>query len=403
MIRRRLGPQPGPQETFLSTPADIAVYGGAAGGGKSWSLLYDPLRHIKVPGFGGVIFRRTSPQITSEGGLWDEASALYTQVGARMLVGSLEAQFPDGPKLSFRHLQHEKNKLDWQGSAICFLGFDELTHFLESQFWYMTSRNRSKCGVRPYVRASTNPDASSWVKTFLAQWVDKRHKDPAKSGELRWFVRVNGEVHWAHAPDELLDRFPPPEPKPGEEPDPALIPRSVTFVKAKLSDNKILMRLDPGYLGNLQALPAVERARLLDGDWDVKREGLVYPGLPDCIVEKLPEGLDGKRRGGIDFGFNDPFAALGGVLDGDDVLWLVFERYKSGVTLPIHSEALPKDHTEWYADPSRPDSITELRHAGHNVYKCVHKGKKPIVTGIDRVNDRIRTGRLKILRTPARA
>ncbi len=160
---RTLRPQPGPQETWLSSGADIAIYGGSAGGGKSWALLFEPLRHVANPGFGAVIFRRTMPMITNEGGLWDESMGLYPLAGATPMIGSHDWRFPSGANVGFRHLQHEVTKLDWQGAQVALIGFDELTHFTESQFFYMFSRNRSMCGVRPYIRATTNPDAASWV------------------------------------------------------------------------------------------------------------------------------------------------------------------------------------------------------------------------------------------------
>src|SRR5690606_2742766 len=163
-----IAPQPGPQTAFLSTSADIAIYGGAAGGGKSWALLLEPLRHIHNPKFGGVIFRRESKQVTNEGGLWDESEKIYPLVGAKPRVGDLQWVFPSGCCLTFAHLQHETDKLSWQGSQIAFIGFDELTHFTRTQFFYMLSRNRSLCGVAPYIRATTNPDADSWVAEFIA-------------------------------------------------------------------------------------------------------------------------------------------------------------------------------------------------------------------------------------------
>ncbi|MBU6428252.1 MAG: terminase family protein [Cyanobacteria bacterium REEB65] len=379
---REIRPQPGPQTQFLATPADIAVYGGAAGGGKTWALLLECMRHAQNPHFGAVIFRRTSPQITNEGGLWDESLKLFPLTGATGLVGSLDWRFPKGANIGMRHLQYERNVFDWQGSQVPLLCFDELTHFSESQFFYMLSRNRSTCGVRPYVRATTNPDIN-WVKEFLAQWVDRKHPDPAASGELRWFIRVKGELVWAHSVEELAAQYPKKRPK------------SVTFIRASIFDNKVLLNLNPEYLANLEALPDVERARLLDGDWDVKREGLVYPELLDCVTDDEPPAK-GERVGGMDFGFNHPFCALRGILN-DDVLWIDWERYRSQCTLPTHSEALPKG-VHWWCDPARPDSIMELRIAGHDAIPCLHLGPKPIRDGIDRVTSRIRTGRLKIHR-----
>ena len=101
----RLAPQPGPQEMFLSTSADIALYGGSAGGGKTFALLLEPLRHINTPGFGAVILRRDSTQIRKEGGPWDESMKIYPLVGGKPTESTLKWEFPSGTKLKFAHLQ----------------------------------------------------------------------------------------------------------------------------------------------------------------------------------------------------------------------------------------------------------------------------------------------------------
>jgi hypothetical protein len=156
------------------------------------ALLLEPLRHVANPNFGAVIFRQTSPQITNEGALWDEAGRLYPLIGGAPRVGDMLFQFPSGASVGFGHLQHEHTKLDWQGSQIRLIGFDELTHFTRSRFFYMLSRNRSMCGVRPYVRATCNPDADSWVAEFIAWWIDQETgRIPERAGVLRWFVRVS--------------------------------------------------------------------------------------------------------------------------------------------------------------------------------------------------------------------
>ncbi len=387
-------PQPA-QEIFLSTSADVSVYGGAAGGGKSWSLLVEPLRWInRVPGFGAVIFRRTCPEITAEGGIWDQAGDIYPYAGGTPKLGDLSWSFkPYGNTISFSHMEHENTKYNWGSSQICCLEFDELNLFTESQFFFMFSRNRSVCGIRPYIRGACNPDPN-WLKTtILAPWVDDEFQGiRAESGELRWFVRVDGKIKWV----------------PQGTPD----SRSITFVKASVYDNKILLDRNPEYIANLKALPTVERMRLLEGDWNVRREGLVYY-QPDhgidfqtCIVDEIPVGLEGQPVGGMDYGFHNPFAAIAGILDHDDVLWLTFCRYKSNTTLPVHSEALPKG-IRWWCDPAQPESITMLRQAGHDCLACRHRPmrgasgetRSPKLSGIDMVSERIRTGRLKILRS----
>lgn len=261
-------PQRGPQEQFLASSADIVIYGGAAGGGKSFGLLLEPLRHVTtVPGFGCVIFRRTSVQVRNEGGLWDTSMSLYSHAGLRPRESVLEWEHRGtGNTIKFAHLEHESSVLDWQGAQVPLIAFDELTHFTAKQFWYMLSRNRSTCGVRPYVRATTNPDADSWVADLIAWWIDQDPASPTcgqaipeRSGVVRWFARVNGELHWADTPDELRERHPGSEPK------------SLTFIPSALADNPALTSRDPGYRANLLALDPVEQARLLHGNWKARR------------------------------------------------------------------------------------------------------------------------------------
>jgi Terminase large subunit, T4likevirus-type, N-terminal len=386
---QEIRPNSPPQEASLASSADIEVYGGSAGGGKTFALLLEALRHANNREFTAVIFRRTSPEITNPGGLWDEAAKLYPQLGGEGKVGNLEYVFPPGSRVCFRHLQHEKDKHSWQGAQIALICFDELTHFTESQFFYLLSRNRSTCGVDPYVRATTNPDASSWVKRFLAPWVDRKFADPAASGEIRWFVRVDGKIRWGRTREQLIEEF-----------GPDALPKSVTFVRASIFDNVDLLRINPGYLANLKALPPVEQARLLYGDWDIVNEGLVYADFGTCVVEleEWPATLGAWHIGGIDWGIANPFAGLCAFLDFDDVLWVGWERYLAGSTLTEHSKALPREVRYW-ADPAGADQIAEVRSAGHDIVPCVHLGQRSLESGIGLVQERIRNGRLKVLGT----
>lgn len=282
----RIGPQTGPQTAFLSSPADIAIYGGAAGGGKSWAILAEPLRHIAVRGFGGVIFRRTTVQVRNEGGLWDESMLLYPIAAGQPKEHVLGWSFPSSAAMSFAHLEHDKSVLNYQGAQIPYIGFDELTHFTAKQFWYMVSRNRSMCGVRPYVRATCNPDADSWVATLIEWWIDQDtgYAIPERSGVLRWFVRVGETLIWGNTPADLAEHK---NPETGE-PLPA---KSLTFIAAKLTDNKLLMAADPGYMANLLALPLVERERLLGGNWKIRPAAGLYFQRTWCrMVDAVPAG-----------------------------------------------------------------------------------------------------------------
>lgn len=275
-------PQAGPQEMFLKSPADIAIYGGGAGGGKSWALLLEPLRHSGKGDFTTVIFRRTLTQVKNPGGLWDESAKLYAPLGGKAKTQGLEWQFPSGSRVRFGHLEHERTVFDWQGAQIPLLCFDELTHFSRNQFFYMLSRNRSLSGVRPYVRATTNPDADSWVAEFISWWIDAASglPIPERAGILRWFVRVGDRLEWGDDEEELALRHP------------GLPPKSLTFVPARLEDNPALLSADPGYRANLLALPTVERERLLAGNWKIRpAAGLYYHRAWCPLVEALPAGL----------------------------------------------------------------------------------------------------------------
>lgn len=326
----RIGPQPGQQEKFLATSADIAVYGGAAGAGKTWAALLEPLRHVVTnKEFYCVIFRRNMPQVKNPGGLWDESMKLYPLTGAVPIASISEWAWPDGGKLKFGHLDHESTKLDWQGSQIPLIIFDELTHFSESQFFYLMSRNRSMCGVRPYIRATCNPDADSWVARLLAWWIDEKtgFPIPERSGIIRWFIRVNDAIIWGDSRKELIDEY-------GieglAEDDPLQVaPKSFTFIPGKLSDNQALMKADPGYLANLKALPLVEQARLLGGNWKIRAAaGLFFKREWVQVVDALPANLIQVRYWDLaateKTNSNDPDWAVGVKLGKDRNTGLIY-------------------------------------------------------------------------------
>jgi hypothetical protein len=120
-------------------------------------------------------------------------------------------------------------------------------------------------------------------------------------------------------------------------------------------------------------------------------EGLVYPDFARCRVDELPASLTGRRVGGIDFGWANPFAAVWGVHDDADVLWIVDERYERNCPLHRHAAALPKD-VRWYADPAGRTEIEELRCGGF----AVSRGDNAVRAGIAAVQARLHTGRLRV-------
>ena len=295
----RLAPQAGPQEMFLATSADICVYGGAAGGGKTFGLLLEPLRHMNNPNFNAVIFRRNYTQVTSPGGLWDSSRKIYSSVkGANSLkTPKLHWTFKKGATVNFAHLNNDDDCEDWQGSQITMIGFDELTHFTEYQFFYMMSRNRTDSGVAPYIRATCNPDADSWVATFIAWWIDQEtgYPIPERSGKIRWMIRLNEVINWCESREAAIQLAI----ENGIKRTAAeTMPKSVTFIASTLQDNKILMENDPGYLANLQALALVERERLLYGNWKIKAAaGLMFKRVKVNLLPELPTDVIAWARG----------------------------------------------------------------------------------------------------------
>lgn len=294
-----LAPQKGPQEMFLATSADICIYGGAAGGGKTFGLLLEALRHKNNKSFNAVIFRRDYTQVTSPGGLWDSSRKVYSYIkGSRPIkTPKLHWLFPSGASVNFAQLGNDEDCLSWQGSQITMIGFDELTHFSEYQFFYMLSRNRTDSGVIPYVRATCNPDADSWVAKFIQWWIDQETGYPIqeRSGKVRWMVRLNEVIYWFDTIQEAVDAAI----QSGMDYEKAVImAKSVTFIASTLQDNKILIKNDPGYMANLLALALVERERLLYGNWKIKAAaGLMFKRIKVNMLENLPTDVILWARG----------------------------------------------------------------------------------------------------------
>ena len=266
-------PQKGKQELFLRSPADICIYGGAAGGGKTYALLLECLRHTDNKAFEAVIFRQTKPQILSAGGLYATSQEIYPYLGATSVVTpNVQWRFQSGAKITFAHLFYEKEKYNYQGSQIPLLMFDELTHFTEGQFFYLFSRNRSTCGVKPYIRATCNPDGESWVAKFIDWWIDPEtgYADESKCGKLRYFVRRNDVIYWADSRRDLYETFN------LITPEDRLTVKSVAFISAKVTDNKAMLKYDPGYIGQLKAMSEFDQEQLLNGNWKIRRSAGHY-------------------------------------------------------------------------------------------------------------------------------
>jgi hypothetical protein len=301
--RQRLEPQPGFQYNFLATAADIAIGGGSAGAGKSYALLLESIRNVDNKGFRAAIFRRSVVQVKNSGGLWDTSKEIYLKLrddngrSPTATEAPPKWRFPSGATLLFSHLENESTVFDWDGAQIALLGFDELIHFSSAQFWYMVSRNRSACGVKPYIRATTNPQTSGWVKRLIAWWLypDDHENEalrgmpiPERAGVLRYLVRIGNAMYWGDTALEVLEMLPSERGDDYTEDD----VKSVTFIPGTLKDNPELTKKDKGYKGNLMAQDEKHATRLLRGCWyDLSGETDLYEigGLGDMFTNKFVE------------------------------------------------------------------------------------------------------------------
>jgi phage terminase large subunit len=268
---------------------------------------------------------------------WENTIA-GTPLECEYKVADREYDLPTGGKVFVRSAD---NPISFQGCVAAAAWVDEGGK-ISAEGW------RTVCQRTSYARArvliTTTPYAHNWLfKDFYGKW---------KAGNKSYYVR--------QFPSTL----------------------NPTFDVGEYEEKK-------------KEWAAHDFAMMYDGIFQ-RAAGLVYPHLESCVVD-IPKNLpSGRLVGGIDFGFNDPFCGLAGILDHDDTLWLFYERYMRGKTIDEHFPHLPKG-VQWWADAARPDSIKDLRRLGLAIKAC-KKGSGSIQRGINLVHSRINSGRLKIVR-----
>ncbi len=276
-----------PQTMFLASPADEALYGGAAGGGKSEALLMGALRHIDNPLYTAVIFRRTYSELSGANGLIDRSHRYYRVFGGDYNKSDHRWVFPSGAKIFFAHAQYEDDVYSYDGWEICHLAFDELTSFTAKQYFYLKTRNRAPegSGLKAVTRASGMPngDGLEWVRQYF---VESDVVNTVKAFKMFDGVDANGDFYQE------------------SKQVPVGTHESVTraFYPAKASDNP---NVDPDYVTKLVNDPdPVRKARLLHGDWYATySEGLVYPNFSHENIESVKYNPNLPLIWGVDDGF----------------------------------------------------------------------------------------------------
>ncbi len=310
------------QMDFMARGEYEALYGGAAGGGKSEALVIEALRQIHLPHYRAVLIRKTYPKLEE---LISKSLRYYKSVspGAKYNATHHVWKFPSGAKIYFRSMPNKTSYQNFQGLSYEFIGFDELTEFTEKEYMYLMSRNRANGkGSRVYIRATANPGGigHAWVK---ARFID------------------------AGAPEKTII-----EKNIITDPDGNSIEtvRDRVFIPSTVFDNKILLDNNREYLDSLSMLPEAEKKAFLYGDWN-SFTGQVFTewrdrpenylsGINTHVIEPFVIPKHWRRYRAYDFGYSKPYAVLWFAVDEDGRAYLYRELYgSSGANAGVKEEA----------------------------------------------------------------
>ncbi len=304
-------PNVGPQTEFLAAGEREVLYGGSAGGGKSFAMLADPLRYMGHPAFSGLLLRHTTEELRE---LIFKSQELYPKVwkGIKWSERKMQWVAPSGARLWMSYLDRDNDVMRYQGLAFSWIGFDELTQWSSPFAWnYMRSRLRSTASDLPiFMRATTNPGGIGH------QWVKKMFIDPAPFGEA--FDATDIET------GEVL-KYPSGHTKAGK----SLFKRR--FIPARLSDNPYLSE-SGDYEAMLLSLPEHQRKQLLEGDWDIK-EGAAFSEFDRKIHVVKPFAIPNNwvKFRACDYGYGSYSGVLWFAVSPDEQLVVYRELYVSKV------------------------------------------------------------------------
>lgn len=306
-------PNKGPQVDFLAAPEKEVLYGGAAGGGKSFAMLVDLLRYASNGNHRALLLRRTLAELTE---LIDQSRKLYPKAfpGAVFRESKNTWSFPSGATALFSYVDKDNDVTRYQGQSFTWIGVDELGQYPTPYVWnYLRSRLRTTDPeIQTYMRASANPGGvGGW-------WLKKMFVDPAVPNDPFWATDIDS--------GNIL-RYGPNHPTNADQP---LYQRR--FIPARLTDNPFLMESGE-YEAMLLSLPEVERRRLLEGDWDVA-DGAAFSEFDRSkhVVEPFEVPYNWPRLRAADYGYSSPSCVLWGAVDWDGNIWIYRELYDKGYT-----------------------------------------------------------------------
>ena len=295
-------PNEGPQMDFLAAGETDVLYGGAAGGGKSYAMLVDPLRFAHRAAHRALILRRSMPELRE---LIDKSRELYPKAFPGCKYREVEKlwTFPSGAKVEFGFLERDADVYRYQGQAYSWIGFDEITHLPTEFSWnYLASRLRTTDSeITPYMRCTANPGGVG------AGWVKKRYISPSVPNDS--FIGDDGITR--------------------------------KFIPARLNDNPYLAE-DGRYEQMLKSLPPTQRKQLLEGNWEVA-EGAAFTEFDRDmhIIEPFDIPLHWERVKGLDYGYASESACVWATIDPNDNTLIIYrELYRKNLLATELAEML---------------------------------------------------------------
>jgi len=306
-------PNEGPQTDFLASTEQEVLYGGSAGGGKSYAMVADPVRYLGNPNARMLLVRRSTEELRE---LISVSKQLYPKAipGIKFMERDKTWVAPSGATLWMSYLDRDDDVMRYQGQAFNWIGFDELTQWPTPYPWnYMRSRLRTTkaSGLPLYMRATSNPGGPGH------QWVKKTFIDPSTPSEAFWATDTDsGEtICWPKG-----------HTKEGEP----LFKRR--FIPATLFDNPYLAD-DGMYEANLLSLPEHQRRQLLEGDWDIN-EGAAFPEFnrKEHVVEPFDIPSSWVKFRACDYGYGSATGVLWFTVSPSEQLIIYREMYVSKVT-----------------------------------------------------------------------
>ncbi len=304
-------PNPGPQTSFLAAPEREVLYGGAAGGGKSYAILADPLRYMAHPQFSGLILRHTTEELREL--IW-KSQELYPKIypGIKWSERKMQWQHPSGGKLWMSYLDRDEDVMRYQGLSFSYIAWDELTQWpTPFAYNYMRSRLRTAAPDLPvFMRATTNPGGPGH------QWVRKMFIVPSPPGKSFYATDIETGQTLIYPKGHSKEGLP-------------LFKRK--FISARLADNPYLAE-SGDYETMLLSLPEHQRKQLLEGNWDVA-EGAAFSEFNRAIhvVDPFTIPSSWPRFRSADYGYGSYSAVLWFAVAPDDSVVVYRELYVSKV------------------------------------------------------------------------